>query len=129
MANDVQQPITSADEARTALAETQQKKEKAGGLHNPYLAARKEWDERYGDLISRAKNWRVAAFLFGVIALASVGGMIVIAKQSKIVPYVVAVDSIGRVASAGIAEQASAADDRIKRAALYQWISDWRFVT
>ena len=25
---------------------------------NPYLAARREWDERYGDLISRARNWR-----------------------------------------------------------------------
>jgi type IV secretory pathway TrbF-like protein len=25
--------------------------------------ARQEWDERYGDLISRAKNWRRIAFL------------------------------------------------------------------
>ena len=23
-----------------------------------YLNARREWDERYGDLITRAKNWR-----------------------------------------------------------------------
>ena len=27
------------------------------GVHSPYLAARREWDERYGDLITRAKNW------------------------------------------------------------------------
>jgi type IV secretory pathway TrbF-like protein len=23
---------------------------------NPYLTARREWDERYGDLITRARN-------------------------------------------------------------------------
>ncbi len=28
------------------------------GAHNPYLAGRREWDERYGDLITRARNWR-----------------------------------------------------------------------
>ena len=26
------------------------------GVHNPYLAARREWDERYGDLVTRARN-------------------------------------------------------------------------
>ena len=29
---------------------------------NPYLNARREWDERYGDQIARAKSWRAAAF-------------------------------------------------------------------
>jgi hypothetical protein len=29
--------------------------------YNPYLAARREWDERYGDLITRARNWRLLA--------------------------------------------------------------------
>ena len=31
------------------------------GAHSPYLAARREWDERYGDLITRARNWRTMA--------------------------------------------------------------------
>jgi hypothetical protein len=30
---------------------------------SPYLAARREWDERYGSFITRAKNWRTAAFV------------------------------------------------------------------
>ena len=30
-------------------------------VHNPYLAARREWDERYGDLITRARNCRTMA--------------------------------------------------------------------
>ena len=106
----------------------EQTKEKRGPT-NPYLAARREWDERYGDLITRAKNWRAAAFLFGLIALAAVAGMVVTAQKAKVVPYVVAVDSLGRAVAAGSAEQASVADDRLKRAALFQWVSDWRMVT
>ena len=98
-------------------------------VHNPYLAARKEWDERYGDLISRARNWRVAFFVAAAIAFLAVGGMIVIAKQARIVPYVVAVDSLGRTVASGPAEQATLADDRLKRAALNSWIADWRLVS
>ncbi|MCX6593171.1 MAG: VirB8/TrbF family protein [Acidobacteria bacterium] len=128
MATEILEPITApASEARAAAKQTKEKPD--APIHNPYLAARKEWDERYGDLISRARNWRAAAFLFGAIALVSVAGMIVIAKQAKVVPYVVAVDNLGRVASAGMAEQTTAADDRLKRAVVYQWVSDWRMVT
>ena len=125
MPTDILEPVAIES---TAAAE-EQTKEKPKTIHSPYLAARKEWDERYGDLISRARNWRAVAFLFGAIALAAVGGMIVIAKQAKVVPYVVAVDSLGRVASAGLAEQTAATDDRLKRAVLYQWVGDWRTVT
>ena len=98
-------------------------------VHNPYLAARKEWDERYGDLISRARNWRAAFFVAAAVAFLAVGGMIVIAKQARIVPYVVAVDSLGRTVASGPAEQATLADDRLKRAALNSWIADWRLVS
>ena len=42
----------------------------ANAPYNPYLAAaRRAWDERYGDLITRARNWRLAALLSGAIAL------------------------------------------------------------
>ena len=40
---------------------------------NPYLAARREWDERYGSLITRARNWRMAAFLALGIAVIETG--------------------------------------------------------
>ncbi len=97
--------------------------------HNPYLAARREWDERYGDLISRARNWRVVAFLCAATALFETCGMIALALRSKVVPYIVTVDSLGRVAASGRVEQASIADDRMRRAALFQWIEDLRSVT
>ena len=96
---------------------------------NPYLAARREWDERYGSLITRASNWRVAAFLALGIAVIETGGMVALAMRSKVVPFVVAVDNLGRVVASGTADQVSATDDRLKRAALVQWVSDWRTVT
>ena len=96
---------------------------------SPYLAARREWDERYGSLITRAKNWRTAAFLALLITTLETGGLIALSMKAKTVPYVVAVDSLGRVLAAGPADQASQADDRLKRAALFQWVSDLRSVT
>jgi type IV secretory pathway TrbF-like protein len=98
-------------------------------IHNPYLAARRAWDERYGDLITRARNWRAAFFISAVIALLAVGGMIVIAKQARVVPYIVAVDNLGRTVASGPAEQATVADDRLKRAVLNSWVGDWRLVS
>jgi type IV secretory pathway TrbF-like protein len=96
---------------------------------SPYLAARREWDERYGSLITRARNWRIAALLALAVALVATSGLIVLSTKAKIIPYVVAIDNLGRVLAAGPADQASRADDRLKRAALFQWVSDLRTVT
>lgn len=102
---------------------------KAKPPDNPYLCARKEWDERYGDLITRARNWRAAAFLALVVVAVETCGLIALAVKTKVVPFVVAVDNLGRVIASGPAEQASFADDKLKRAALIQWVGDLRTVT
>jgi type IV secretion system protein VirB5 len=96
---------------------------------SPYLAARREWDERYGSLITRARNWRIAAVLALAVALVATCGLIALSAKAKVIPYVVAIDNLGRVLAAGPADQASRADDRLKRAALFQWVSDLRAVT
>jgi type IV secretion system protein TrbF len=97
--------------------------------YNPYLAARREWDERYGHFITRERNWRLMALLSSLIALVSVGGTIRLSTKSHIIPFVVAMDSLGRTAAAGPAEEASPADDRLKRAALFNWVEDLRSVS
>src|ERR687883_1080614 len=96
---------------------------------SPYLEARREWDERYGSLITRARNWRIAAVLALAVALVATCGLIALSTKAKVVPYVVAIDNLGRVLAAGPADQASRADERLKRAALFQWVSDLRTVT
>jgi type IV secretion system protein VirB5 len=96
---------------------------------NPYLIARREWDERYGSLITRAKNWRLIAILCASIAVFQTAGLIVLSMRSKVVPYVVAVDSLGRQVASGMVEETSASDDRLKRAALFEWVGDLRMIT
>lgn len=98
-------------------------------VHNPYLAARREWDERYGDLITRARNWRTMAFICGLIALVSSGGLIWQSSKSHVVPFVVVTDTLGRAVASGIADQASPADERAKRAAIIGWVEQLRLVT
>lgn len=98
-------------------------------LTSPYLDARREWDERYGGLIARARNWRLAAVLALAVALVATCGLVAVSMKATVVPYVVAMDGLGRVLAAGPADQTSRADDRLKRAALFQWVSDLRTVT
>ena len=95
---------------------------------SPWIAAKHEWNERYGDLISRARNWRIAALLALLLAVVEAGGLIALSLRPRTVPFIVAVDSIGHVVASGAADQSPVIDDRMKRAALYQWIQDLRMV-
>lgn len=96
---------------------------------SPYLAARREWDERYGDLITRARNWRTVAVFCSLAALLAVGGVVWLSARSHIVPFVVLVDNLGRPVASGIAEQATVSDDRLRRASILAWVENLRLVT
>src|ERR1017187_4662740 len=93
---------------------------------NPYVAARREWDERYGDLITRARNWRFIAVLSATATLVAVAGIVVLSARSKIVPFVVAIDSLGRTVAAGAAGGTTTTDEKVKKAVLFAWIEDLR---
>ena len=99
------------------------------GNEIPYLAARREWNERYGDYIARAPSWRQAAFaalaLCGVLAV----GVVWQASQSKVVPYVVEVDKLGDAVAVGRADRAASADVRIVKAQLAAWITAVRSIS
>jgi len=104
-------------------------KSKTVELHNPYLAARREWDERYGEFITRARNWRTMAVISALVALVATGGMLWQSARSRVIPFVVLVDSLGRPIASGLAEQASVGDDRLRRAVIQDWIENVRMVT
>ena len=97
-------------------------------LEHPYAAARHEWDERYGGLLTRARNWRIAALLAGITAFLAVAGLLWSAAHSHVVPFVVLVDRLARPVAAGVADETTANDDRLKRAALFGWIENLRSV-
>ena len=104
-------------------------KPEAAADYNPYLAARHEWDERYGDFVTRARNWRTIALMSGMVALIASGGMLWLSMRSRVVPFVVLIDSLGRPLASGTADQASSGDDRLKRAELLAWVENLRLVT
>src|SRR5258707_6616317 len=94
--------------------------------HNPYLAARREWDERYGDLITRAKNCRTMAALCSLVALVATVGIVWLSTRSRVVPFVVLVDNLGRPIASGVADQTSLNDDRLKRSNIFSWVENLR---
>ena len=92
----------------------------------PYLSARREWNERYGDYIARARNWRGAAFAALAISAVLALGVVWEAAQNKIVPYVVEVDKLGDAVAVARADRATPADARVIKAQLGGWIVDVR---
>lgn len=67
----------------------------------PYQKAQEEWDNRIGAARVQARNWRIIALsLAGICALLA-AGLIFQSAKSKVVPYVVQVNSEGLVQAAG----------------------------
>jgi len=93
-----------------------------------YLAARTEWNERYGSYIQQARAWRLIAFLSMLVTTIAVLGVVYIGSQSRLVPYVVEVNRLGDALAAQRADVASTPDTRLIRAQLARWISDIRTV-
>src|SRR5687768_16194733 len=97
--------------------------------YNPYLAARREWDERYGDQITRTRNWRSMAILCSLIALIACVGVIWLSAHSRVVPFIAVIDGLGRPIASGTGDQTTPADERLKKAVLLQWVEQLRSVT
>ena len=96
---------------------------------NPYLNARRSWNEHVGAVVASRQAWQLLAVLSLLVALAAVGGMVHVASQSRFVPYVVEVDKLGQPVAVAPAQQAAAADQRVVRAAVASFVGDARLVT
>lgn len=105
-----------------------EKKPPSSQLVNPYLAGRREWNERYGDYIARARSWRAVAILALLIAVIASAGLVHVASQSRIVPYIVRVDKLGAAAAVDRADEPLKPDQPLIVASLARWIADVRSV-
>lgn len=61
----------------------------------PYQKAGQLWDERIGSARVQARNWRLMAFGGLFLSTSLAGGLLWQSMQSRVVPYVVAVDHLG----------------------------------
>lgn len=96
---------------------------------NPYLAARQEWNERYGSYVKAASAWRIVGVTGMVLAVISTSYALYQSTQVKLVPYIVEVDKLGTASSAGFPQQIEYADPRVVRATLGDFVSNFRSVT
>lgn len=96
---------------------------------NPWLAARREWNAHEGGVIASRRMWQIIGVAGLLIALAAVGGIIHVARQSKFVPYVVQVDKLGQSMAVGRADMAAPVDQRVLQAAVAAFVADARMVT
>jgi type IV secretion system protein VirB5 len=104
-------------------------KEKESKLYLPYLAARSEWDERYGSLITRAKNWRVAFLMAMCLGCLQTIVLLEEMHRSHVVPFVVAVDHLGHDVGHGMATETTVANPLMIRAQLQQYVINARSVS
>ena len=72
---------------------------------NPYLAARYEWNERYGSYVRAATAWRTIGLVSMTMAVIGFGYALYQSTQVKLVPYIVEVDQLGNSAAGGFPAQ------------------------
>ena len=96
---------------------------------NPYLSARRTWNERVGSLVSSRQTWQFIGILSLLIALTAVAGLIYIGQQSRFIPFVVQVDKLGQPLAAGPVTRARNVDPRIISYQLGTFIRNARTVT
>ncbi len=98
-------------------------------ISSPYLNARREWNERYGDYIAIAKRWRLFAMFSILLACICVFGVIYFASQNKLIPYVVEVDKRGATVTVYKNTQMRDINPVVVKAQLGQFIRDLRTVS
>jgi type IV secretion system protein VirB5 len=92
------------------------------------MRARQEWDERFGDQIKSKQRWQLAAFASLAVTLLCVGGMVATGLRSTTVPYVVALDDVGRSVPVIPAKQVAVTNVRLQEAVVARWVTDLRTV-
>jgi len=95
---------------------------------SPYLAARREWNERYGSYIARANHWRLATFGSVAVALIAVTGLVIVSSQHKVVPFIVETNAHGESMAVRPADVAQKPNENQLKAALRQWVIGARTV-
>jgi type IV secretory pathway TrbF-like protein len=96
--------------------------------NNPYIAARREWSFMFGDILKAKYNWQCISFLLGLINIALVMGLIIVALQARFIPYAVKVDSLGNANFAELLTKQNEISPMMVNAMLRRYIIEARSV-
>jgi type IV secretion system protein TrbF len=97
---------------------------------NVYVEARREWNDRYGDLSRATRNWQITAAALLAVNLVLAAGVVWLAERRVVIPYVVEVDKLGYALAAGPALRDSdvLSSDRVLRYHLAAFVRGARSV-
>lgn len=93
-----------------------------------YMLGRREWNERYGSYIADKQRWQTIAFGSMAVSLILAAGVVYMASQNKLVPYVVEVDKLGTASAVQKAVVASQPNQQVIKAHLARWVENTRSV-
>lgn len=82
----------SADDTLFPVLESEQT---ANYSSNPYTNARNKYSDIYAKLAANAMTWRITSILLGTMLLFTVFSLCMIARNTKVIPYVIQVDRHG----------------------------------
>src|SRR5438094_9715232 len=100
--------------ANWTLGSIQRNREATMSESNPYVEARREWNDRYLDLARERRLWQIIAGAQLIVLLIVVTGFVWLSLQHKVVPYVVEVDSLGAALAVKPADNGThPADERV----------------
>src|SRR5213594_3955014 len=96
---------------------------------NPYVEARREWNDRYLELARERRWWQAVAGAELVVSLILAAGLVWVSLQHRTVPYVVEVDSLGAALAIKPAEtRRHPTDERVLRYQLAAFVRGARQV-
>src|SRR5882672_9113385 len=96
-----------------------------------YLQARREWDERYGDLVLGKRNWQIASAGLMLLCFMLTFEIVWESARAKVIPYGVEVDKLGYAITIPTALSASntpATAERMERYEIAAFIRNARSV-
>lgn len=97
-------------------------------ITDPYIKARKEYDEITHNINASKQNWQRIAFVLGLALIISITSNIFTIKKAHVIPYIVEVDNLGRALAVSEAKEMPLNDERIIKAFVYQYIDMARSV-
>lgn len=97
-------------------------------ITDPYIKARKEYDEITHNINASKQNWQRIAFALGFALIISITSNIFTIGRAHMIPYIVQVDNVGRALAMSEAKELPLNDERIIKAFTYQYIEMARSV-
>lgn len=95
---------------------------------DPYIKARKEYDEITHNINASKKNWQHVSFVLGFSLIISIASNIFTISKAHIIPYIVEVDNLGRAQAISEVKEAPLNDERVIKAFAYQYVDMARSV-